>query len=66
MTSCRRSKSSSAGGARLPAGEIPLFTLLDTSRRLVDGRTRLLDAEADLQHAMIALERGMGRSCGGR
>jgi outer membrane protein TolC len=45
------------------AGEIPLFTLLDVSRRLVDGRTRLLDAEADLQRAAIALERSIGRSC---
>jgi outer membrane protein, heavy metal efflux system len=48
------------------AGEIPLFAVLDVSRRLVDGRLRLLDAEADLQRAMIALERGMGRSCAGR
>ena len=48
------------------AGEIPLFTLLDVSRRLVDGRTRLLDAEADLQRATIALERSIGRSCGKR
>jgi len=47
------------------AGEIPLFTLLDVSRRLVDGRTRLLDAEADLQRATIALERSVGRSCAG-
>ena len=31
------------------AGEIPLFTLLDASRRLVDGRMRLLDAEAALR-----------------
>lgn len=45
------------------AGEIPLFTLLDVSRRLIDGRTRLLDAEADLQRATIALERSIGRSC---
>ena len=45
------------------AGEIPLFSLLDVSRRLVDGRTRLLDAEADLQRATIALERSIGRSC---
>ena len=45
------------------AGEIPLFALLDVSRRLVDGRTRLLDAEADLRRATIALERSMGRSC---
>jgi cobalt-zinc-cadmium efflux system outer membrane protein len=48
------------------AGEIPLFTLLEVSRRLVDGRTRLLDAEADLQRATIALERSIGRSCAGR
>jgi cobalt-zinc-cadmium efflux system outer membrane protein len=48
------------------AGEIPLFTLLDVSRRLVDGRTRLLDAEADLQRAAIALERSIGRSCAPR
>jgi cobalt-zinc-cadmium efflux system outer membrane protein len=48
------------------AGEIPLFTLLDASRRLVDGRTRLLDAEADLECATIALERSIGRSCAGR
>jgi cobalt-zinc-cadmium efflux system outer membrane protein len=48
------------------AGEIPLFTLLDVSRRLVDGRTRLLDAEADLERATIALERSIGRSCAER
>lgn len=48
------------------AGEIPLFTLLDVSRRFVDGRTRLLDAEADLQRAIIVLERSIGRSCAGR
>jgi cobalt-zinc-cadmium efflux system outer membrane protein len=45
------------------AGEIPLFSLLDVSRRLVDGRTRLLDAEADMRRATIALERSLGRSC---
>jgi cobalt-zinc-cadmium efflux system outer membrane protein len=48
------------------AGEISLFSLLDVSRRLVDGRLRLLDAEADLQRATIALERSIGRSCGTR
>jgi len=48
------------------AGEIPLFTLLDVNRRLVDGRTRQLDAEADLQRAAIALERSIGRSCAPR
>jgi outer membrane protein, heavy metal efflux system len=52
--------------AAYQAGEIPLFTLLDVSRRLVDGRSRGLDAEADLQRAIIALERSIGRSCGTR
>jgi cobalt-zinc-cadmium efflux system outer membrane protein len=45
------------------AGETPLLTLLDVSRRLVEGRTQLLDAEADLQRATIALEQSIGRSC---
>ena len=45
------------------AGETPLFALLDVSRRLVDGRTQLLDAQAGLQRAAIALERSIGRSC---
>jgi cobalt-zinc-cadmium efflux system outer membrane protein len=48
------------------AGEIPLFMLLDASRRLIDGRIRLLDSEADLQRATIALERSIGRSCAPR
>ena len=48
------------------AGEIPLFSLLDVSRRLVDGRTRWLDAEADFERATIALERSIGRSCANR
>ena len=45
------------------AGEIPLFALLDASRRLIEGRTQLLDAQADLQRATIALERSIGRTC---
>jgi cobalt-zinc-cadmium efflux system outer membrane protein len=48
------------------AGEAPLFSLLDVSRRLVDGRLQLLNAEADLQRATIALERSIGRACAGR
>jgi cobalt-zinc-cadmium efflux system outer membrane protein len=48
------------------AGEVPLFSLLDVSRRLVDGRLQLLNAEADLQRATIALERSIGRACAGR
>jgi outer membrane protein, heavy metal efflux system len=45
------------------AGEIPLFNVLDVSRRLVDGRMRQLDAEADLFRARISLERAIGRYC---
>ena len=47
------------------AGEIPLFTVLDVSRRLVDGRLRQLDAQSDLVRARIALDRAIGRSCKG-
>ena len=45
------------------AGEIPLFNVLDVSRRLIDGRMRQLDAEADLSRARISLERAIGRYC---
>jgi cobalt-zinc-cadmium efflux system outer membrane protein len=45
------------------AGEVPLFNVLDVSRRLVDGRTRQLDAEVDLFRARISLERALGRYC---
>jgi cobalt-zinc-cadmium efflux system outer membrane protein len=45
------------------AGETPLFTVLDVSRRLVDARMRQLDAEADLFRARIALDRAIGRYC---
>jgi cobalt-zinc-cadmium efflux system outer membrane protein len=45
------------------AGEIPLFNVLDVSRRLVDARMRQLDAEADLARARITLERAIGRDC---
>lgn len=48
------------------AGEIPLFVLLDASRRLIDARMRRLDADADLQRATIALERSIGRTCAPR
>jgi outer membrane protein, heavy metal efflux system len=47
------------------AGEIPLFNVLDISRRLVDGRMRQLDAQSDLLRARIALDRAIGRSCKG-
>lgn len=45
------------------AGEIPLFNVLDVSRRLVDGRMQQLNAEADLLRSRIALDRAMGRYC---
>jgi cobalt-zinc-cadmium efflux system outer membrane protein len=45
------------------AGEVALFNVLDVGRRLVDGRMRQLDAEADLIHARISLERAIGRYC---
>jgi cobalt-zinc-cadmium efflux system outer membrane protein len=45
------------------AGEVPLLNVLDVSRRLVDGRARQLDAEADLFRARISLERAIGRYC---
>ena len=46
-----------------PAGEIPLFAVLDVSRRLVDSRMQQLDAEAGLFRARIALDRAIGRYC---
>jgi cobalt-zinc-cadmium efflux system outer membrane protein len=45
------------------AGEVPLLNVLDVSRRLVDGRMRQLDAEADLLRARISLDRAIGRYC---
>lgn len=45
------------------AGEVALFAVLDVSRRLVDGRMRQLDAEADLYRSRITLERAIGRYC---
>ena len=45
------------------AGEIPLLNVLDVSRRLVDGRTQQLNAEADLLRSRIALDRALGRYC---
>jgi cobalt-zinc-cadmium efflux system outer membrane protein len=45
------------------AGEVALLNVLDVSRRLVDGRMRQLDAEADLYRARVSLERALGRYC---
>ena len=45
------------------AGETPLYTMLDTSRRLVTARRARLDARVDLLTAAIVLDRAIGRSC---
>ena len=45
------------------AGEVPLFSVLDTARRLVTARRSRLDARAEVLHAAIALDRAIGRSC---
>lgn len=45
------------------AGETPLYTMLDTGRRLVTARRARLDARVDLLNAAIALDRAIGRSC---
>ncbi len=45
------------------AGETPLYTMLDTARRLVTARQARLDARVDLLTAAIALDRAIGRSC---
>ena len=48
------------------AGEVALLGVLDVGRRLIDGRMRQLDAEADLFKSRIALERAIGRDCRAR
>ncbi len=45
------------------AGETPLYTMLDTARRLVIARQARLDARVTLLTAAIALDRAIGRSC---
>ncbi len=45
------------------AGEVPLFSVLDTARRLVTARRARLDARVELLHAAIALDRAIGKSC---
>ncbi|MGH9173639.1 MAG: TolC family protein, partial [Vicinamibacterales bacterium] len=45
------------------AGELPLLSVLDTTRRLVAVRVGGLDARADLLDAGIALDQALGRSC---
>ena len=45
------------------AGEVPLLSLLDVGRRLVQARIRALDAGIELRRAVIGVERNVGRSC---
>jgi cobalt-zinc-cadmium efflux system outer membrane protein len=45
------------------AGEVPLFSVLDTARRLVLARRSRLDARVEVLRAAIALDRAIGRSC---
>jgi cobalt-zinc-cadmium efflux system outer membrane protein len=45
------------------AGEVPLFLVLDTARRLVTAQRSRLDARIELLQAAIALDRAIGRSC---
>ena len=45
------------------AGEIPLFNVLDVSRRLVEARMRQLDAEADLFAGADRARTRIGRYC---
>ena len=45
------------------AGETPLYTMLDTGRRLVTARRARLDARVDLLNAAILLDRAIGKSC---
>ena len=45
------------------AGEVPLYAVLDTSRRLVTARRSRLDARVESLSAAIALDRAVGRSC---
>jgi cobalt-zinc-cadmium efflux system outer membrane protein len=47
------------------AGEVSLLTMLDASRRLLQARTRELDATIDLQTAGVLLDQRVGRICGG-
>lgn len=47
------------------AGEIALIAVLDTTRRLVAARLQQLEAGVEVQGAIVALHRSIGRTCGG-
>jgi cobalt-zinc-cadmium efflux system outer membrane protein len=44
-------------------GELSYLNVLDALRRLNEGRTRELDAAADVRRALIAVEKSLGRPC---
>lgn len=46
------------------AGDVAYLMVLESARRLSDGRSRELDARADAGRAIARLEQSMGRSCG--
>ena len=45
------------------AGELPLLSVLDTSRRVMAVRVGVIEAQADLLDAGVAVDRALGRSC---
>ena len=44
-------------------GELSYLNVLDSLRRLNEGRTRELDAAADVRRALVAVEKSLGRPC---
>jgi outer membrane protein, heavy metal efflux system len=47
------------------AGEFSYLNVVEALRRLNTGRTRELEAETDLQHAIVDLEKSIGYRCAG-
>jgi cobalt-zinc-cadmium efflux system outer membrane protein len=45
------------------AGELPLLQVLDTARRVMTVRAGVVNAQADLLDAGVAVDRALGRSC---
>jgi outer membrane protein, heavy metal efflux system len=50
--------------AAYQAGEVPLLSVLDVNRRLVQARINRFETSVTLQKAAIALDRTIGRNCG--
>ena len=45
------------------AGELPLLSVLDTARRVMTVRSGVVDAQAEVLGAGVAVDRALGRSC---